>query len=278
LDSRGETLSATSLRSYYRTLSACLQEAVYRGLIAINPVRQSRPPRVPRHEAAHYTEENAEQLIKALETAPIRLQLAILLAAACGLRRGEVIGLQWSDVDLSGKRLIVRHSAQVVVGAGMSLKTPKSGKLRPIPLPELVVTAFEAWQKEQTLQRETAGSEWRLPETDLVFTDPDGTWYTLDHLTRDFADFITTRKLPPLTFHGLRHTYATLAIGNNLPVSTVSALLGHSQASTTLNIYTHTLPNTARAAADLIDAKFNHSSPNSSPISSPKTKNKHKSG
>ncbi|MHB9131013.1 MAG: site-specific integrase [Armatimonadota bacterium] len=283
LDTRGDRLSTTSHISYYHTLSTCLQEAVYRGLIPLNPVRQARPPRLQRHEAAHYDEETTMKLVKALDTAPARLRLAVLLAAACGLRRGEVIGLQWGDIDLSGKRLVVRHSAQVIPGAGMSLKVPKSGALRPVPLPALVVVAFKAWQKEQAQQRATAGAAWHaIPPagatTDLVFTDPDGTWYTLDHLTRNFTNFITTQKLPGLTFHGLRHTYATLAIGNNLPVSTVSALLGHSQSSTTLNIYTHADHSSARASADMIDAKFTPSSPDSSPNSSPKAKIKHKRG
>ena len=257
LDGRDGVISnATSLR-HLRTLSVMLQEAVYRQLITLNPARAVRAPRVQFKEARWYNEHDVKLLIAKLQGEPAVFRAMILIASLVGLRRGEIIGLEWSSIDWDNRTIAIRQSVQILTKTGQSLKEPKSASSkRTVALPGIVLQALLTWRDEQTQLQASLGSKWRVPK-DFICTTACGTWLSANQLTRAFKEFIERNGLPTITLHGLRHTAASLLISNGLNIRTVSSILGHSQASTTLNIYSHTFHSSLREAANIVDTMLN---------------------
>jgi integrase len=127
---------ATQLR-HFRTLTAMLQDAVYRGIIPANPARAVEPPRADRREAQHYGRQQITALLTALEDEPLPFRVLVLLALTTGARRGELIALTWQDVNWDEKRLRIRQAAYYVPGQGQSVKAPKTAySVRYVPLVE----------------------------------------------------------------------------------------------------------------------------------------------
>ncbi|MHB9133661.1 MAG: tyrosine-type recombinase/integrase [Armatimonadota bacterium] len=196
-DGRGDTLSGSTRLKYHRVLSSILQEAVYRHLIPTNPARAVRPPKSQRQEARFYDEADAHRLLLALDREPLRFRVFIPLAITLGLRRGEIIGLEWSHIDFPKKTLTIRQAAQLVSGKGQSLKVPKTAASnRMVSIPDFVLTCLKDWRREQKQQKASAGKAWRAdPHGDFIFTDTDGTWYLADQVSKDFRRFADLNNL-----------------------------------------------------------------------------------
>lgn len=233
----GAPLSQRSVEHIHRCLHTALQAAVRRGLIAHNPADNVDPPRGRQRPMETLTPADVLQLLAASrETA---YYIPILLAVSTGMRRGEILGLHWRDVDLDNGRISVRHSVQNVFGQ-RTLKTPKSGRARVVDLPDEVV------QKLRELKVK------RPPDGDgaekLVVTDSNGGMLHPDTLSKGFRR-IASRIGITVRFHDLRHTHATLLLLANMHPKIVSERLGHSTISITLDIYSHVIPSMQREAA-----------------------------
>lgn len=254
LDGRGSSISGATRLRHLRTLAVMLQEAVYRQHISRNPTRGVRSPRILRQEARYYEQQDIKRLMEALQQEAMVFRAMVYLAVLVGLRRGEIIALEWDAVDFGKRSLTIRQSVQILAKSGQSLKTPKAAaSMRTIAMPILLIETLQEWQKEQLVLKNQLGATWRGTRN-FVCTDMNGAWLSADQLTRDFKRFVERHNLPVITVHGLRHTAASLLIANGLPVRTVSTVLGHSQASTTLNIYCHTFKSSLQDAADVIDS------------------------
>lgn len=255
-------LSANSQLKYHRLLSLILQEAVYRGLIPQNPTKAVRPPRATRTEAQHYDEADVTKLLAALATEPLRFRVLVAVALTTGARRGEIVALRWEDVDWERGQIRICHSAYLVGGEKQGTKGTKTGQVRVVPLVEPAKSLLAEWQTAQTNEREA------LPVwcgDDFIFTEETGNWTRVDNVTKRWKVFLGKHKLPALPFHGLRHTAASVLLGNGLPVRTVAGLLGHAQASTTLNIYGHVLESSAKQATEILERVTGAMSPVVSP-------------
>jgi integrase len=170
-----------------------------------------------------------------------RLYALFCLASYCGLRRGEIIGLTWAEVDLDQGIAYVRET-----GDG---DDPKSeAGIRPIPLPAPALAALKSWRKRQTADRLAWGPDW--PETDRVFTREDGTPVPPQWLSVRFETLAYRAALPPVRFHDLRHGAASLCKAAGLDTKFISALLGHSRTSFTDATYVLLFPEVAKAAAE----------------------------
>lgn len=248
--SRG-TLSGKTQLHYHRFLSAMLETAVQWQMIPSNPCRRVKAPKAQRKETAYLDENQAVQLISALDGEPIQYRTMVLLILNTGLRRGELCALSWADINLDTAVLSVRRNAVYVSGRGVVLDTPKTkSSLRSIKLPQPVIPMlkqYRSWQAEHRLQM---GDLWQ--DNDLVFPSWNGAPLYPDTLTSWFSDFVRRHDLPPVTVHGLRHTNATLLIAAGTNLRTVSGRLGHSQASTTANIYAHAIQSADAAAAETL--------------------------
>jgi integrase len=174
-----------------------------------------------------------------------------LLALTLGLRRGELIGLRWSEVDLEGRGLHVRRGVQRVNGA-LAFVEPKTHRSRrPIPLPQLVIRALERHRAVQAAERLAMGSRWH--DEGLVFTSPIGTVLDPRNVTRAFEDLRDAAGLPWLRLHDLRHACATFLLAQGVEPRTVMEVMGHSSSRLTMDLYGHVLGDRLHAAADAMD-------------------------
>ena len=246
-------LSATSVRYIYNVLSNALTRAVKWQILSSNPCIAVDPPRKEKYHASVYNREELLQLIRAAE--PTRLLLPILLAAGCGMRRGEVCGLRWQDINLEQKLIFIRHS----------LDRPQKGKLELLPvktdhseralrIPEFLLPPLKCVAQEQSAAKATPDSEYQ--DQDFVFAWEDGSPVDPDFLDKKYRELIAEHNLKPIRFHDLRHTHATLLLLEHVAVKVVSERLGHSSVNITQDIYSHVLPEMQKEAAAAIDRVF----------------------
>lgn len=189
-----------------------------------------------------------------------RHEALFIVATALGLRKGEVLGLRWEDVDLDAATLTVRYQLQRVAGR-LALVPPKTARSRrTVNLPAIVVDALTRHRDRQRWERQRAGDDWQtdggfpaLGASGLVFTTPLGTPLDSANITHAFHDALQRAELPRMRFHDLRHGAASLMFSQGEDARTIMAVLGHSQISTTMDLYTHIMPPTMRDVARRID-------------------------
>jgi integrase len=236
-------------------LSQALKHAVATGVLFRNPAEQVKPPRPPRREIAILTKPEVATLLRTAEDRggglyAGALYLPVLVGITTGMRRGEILGLRWSDLDLKAGRLTVNQSMEQI-GAKITFKAPKTaGSRRTITLPAITVEALAAHRKAQAAERLRLG----LGKADLVFTQPDGEPMNAENLTRAFGKLIERAGVRRITFHGLRHTHISHQLIDGVHVKIVSERAGHASVSITLSVYAGFIPNMRADAAAGVDA------------------------
>jgi integrase len=179
------------------------------------------------------------------------LYMPTLVAASTGLRRGEVLGLRWRDIDFDNGTMQVTQAVEVV-GGKVGTKPPKTDRsARTIKLPSSLALELEQHRKQQLEQRLKLGLGGR---PDLVFTSPLGKMLHPDSVSEAFVNKVAEIEIKPITFHGLRHTHITLLLKSGVPVHVVSARAGHAKPSITLDTYCHLLGGEDNDAAKQADA------------------------
>ena len=174
------------------------------------------------------------------------------LLATTGMRRGELLGLRWSDIDLDAARLAIRQTV-TMVGNAPEVGTPKSrAGVRRVALDAGTVAALRSWKATQAAERLVIGQGWQ--GGDLVVTEPDGSAVHPQVLTRRFGVIVKRAGLPTIRLHDVRHSYATAALAAGVPVKVLSQRIGHADVSVTLAVYAHVMPGDDEAAADLVAA------------------------
>lgn len=249
-DGKG-TLSKTSVLHLHRVLHEALAVAVRLQLIPSNPADAVRPPRPVRPEMKVLTEAETGAILKAAQGTP--LYYPILIAATTGLRRGELLGLRWGDVDLETGTVSVRQSLQCT-SRGLAFTNPKTTKSRrTVALPPLATKALKEHRAAQSQERLLRGREW--VDHDLVFCAGDGRPWNPSTFSNQFHDF-TSKSRFPIRFHDLRHTHATQLFRAGVHPKMVSERLGHSNVGITLDQYTHVVEGMDREAAERINARL----------------------
>ncbi len=235
---RGGRIATRSVLHVFGVLRTMLNMAVRWGFMAKNPALLVNPPRSDTKEAAIYDEEQCRTLLKALEGAPIQYRAAVALALFSQIRKGELAGLDWKQVDLSDGTISICQSAVYVAGQGVIIKQPKTrAGVRKIVVPKYVVNLLKSLKRSQAEDRMRLGELWQ--QSGAVFLAWNGLRIHPDTVPNWFADFLKTNHLPKIRFHALRHTGASLLIAEGEDVTTVSRRLGHADAHTTLKIYAH---------------------------------------
>jgi len=222
-------------------LSQALKHAVRLELVARNVAQAVTPPRYSTPVMHVWTATEARQY---LDVAADRGRLGPLwlLALMTGLRKGEMLGLRWTDVDIAAGVLDVKQ-AQVMVAHRPRIGPPKSSAaLRTVALPEEVVAALRAHKARQGAQRLAAGPDWHAEGEGLVFTTPEGDMVRPARVARELARLTTLAGVPRIRVHDMRHTFVTQALASGADLKAVSVHVGHSQTSMTLNRYAHALP------------------------------------
>ena len=181
-----------------------------------------------------------------------RLFALFAVGVAVGLRKGELAGLRWEDVDLDQGLVHVRQTIQRVYGVGMVTGPPKSARSRrDVPLPVYAGVALKEHRTRQLEERLAMGRYWI--DSGLVFTTTIGTGLDPRNLTRVLDELIAAAGVRRIRFHDLRHTCASLLLAQGVPARVVMDVLGHSQFSITMDLYSHVMPSALREAADAID-------------------------
>lgn len=245
-------LAPKTILDHHRVISKILSTAVKWGLLEKNVAMRADPPKVPHREISYLNEQEVRQMLTLLEKEPIQYQTMITLLVYTGIRRGELCGLEWKDIDFENQVMHVVRSAQYIGNKTMITKEPKTKSgIRHFSLSIhacILLKKYKRWQLEQKFN---AGDRWE--ESDRLFTSWNGKPIHPDTVTDWFSKFIKRSGLPYVTLHSLRHTNATLMIAEGTDVCTVSRRLGHANTATTLNIYAHALKSKDREAANTLD-------------------------
>jgi integrase len=247
----GAGLSPKTVRNVHVVLRKALSDAVRWGLLSRNVAEHADPPRLREAGSTKLQTWDGSQLRTFLDhVRGERLYAAYLLAASTGMRRGEVLGLRWQDVDLDGAQLSVRQTL-ISIDYRLTFGTPKTGKgRRVIALDVATVAAVRSWKRVQLEERLALGEGYQ--DAGLVFALEDGSPVHPVLFSQAFDRAVAVAGVPKIRLHDLRHTHATLALQAGVHPKVVSERLGHSTVAFTMDVYSHAIPAMQADAADLI--------------------------
>lgn len=247
-------ISRRTQKHYPEVLSSLFSYSVSWGVLAENPCKNVRAPKVQSSDPRYYDTAEVAKMLSLMEKEPIDKKVGVYLALYTGMRRGEIAGLKWDNIDLQNGVLYIDQTL-LKTKSGIIIDTPKNkSSIRHIKISKSLITILEEyklWQDEQKKALEGYGIK-----TGYVFTRNNGELVDPDSFTHWMTSFIRKNALQPISFHGLRHTSATLLISSGLPVKAVSSRLGHARESTTTDIYNHVIKSVDIMAADALDKIF----------------------
>ena len=236
-------LSGKTILEHHRLLRAMLHRAVYWQLIVANPAERVQPPKARKPKRKSYDDEQTKILLENLELLPsedAKYKVAIILTVFTGVRLGELMGLEWQDVDFKNGILSINRSSQYLADMGVFTKVPKTeSSIREIAIPEFIISLLEEYNLWYEEQKSIYGELWT--NSDRLFVQADGKPMHPSTISKWFVRYVAQIGLPVINFHGLRHTNASLLVAQNIDIAIISARLGHAQISTTLNFYVHPL-------------------------------------
>jgi len=247
-------LSAQTVLHIHRVFSEALGQAVRWQLLAVNPALAVQPPRAKRPELTIPDAETVERIVETAKGTSI--YVAVLLAAATGMRRGEILGLRWSEVDLQQGvvRVVTTYQRS---RRGLEFADPKTQRARrTIALPPFAVEVLRRHQRHQTARKLAAGRAWH--DSNLVTELGDGRPLDPSEFTRKFADLAKRAGAPGVRLHDMRHAFATMLLNSGVHPKIASEALGHSTVGITLDTYSHVLPNMQGVAAAAIQEALGH--------------------
>jgi len=246
--------SLSTVQRAHAVLRSMLSEAMREQYVDRNVASLVRAPRGERVDVKWWTATEATVFLDSLEGHPF--VGLFTLALALGMRRGELLGLRWQDVDLEGRKLHIRQTIQRLGKAeGLVIGPPKTNRSRrSIPLPQLCINALEKRRVLQQVDRHRIGEAWI--DLDLVFGSVVGSAVDPSNLRRSFIAAVSSAGLPQIRFHDLRHTCATLLVSQGVPMRVVMEILGHSTMGITSDLYSHVMPAVLTDAVSAVSASL----------------------
>lgn len=254
-DSECPGLSARTLNNHNRILTSIFLDAVDMELISKNPLEKVKLPREKKKEVKPYDLEQSRILLDKVQEQQL-LAMPVTLALLLGLRRGECLGLRWSDVDFNNKVVKIRQNLEYVSG-NYYFKEPKTlNSIRDIAIPDILVDYLKEHKKWQNEMKLLSGGSWKNIN-DLVCTKiKDGDKIKPNYISDEFRRFLIKNNLPIIRFHDLRHTNATLMLAAGISSKVAQTRLGHSNISITLDLYSHVLKSVDHEASEKINTIF----------------------
>ena len=266
-------LSEKTILHHHRLISAILTQATRDHLIPYNVAEKNytKAPRVARKEAVFLEDYETKIVISRLAAEPIKWKTATMLLIYSGMRRGELMGLEWKDIDFENHVIHISRTSQYVSSLGIITKDTKNyASTRTIKLPPeafSLLADYNSWWHETQI---AMGSKWKYRvevtyangkkefiDNDRLFIKDDSTPMNPDSLTDWIHNFVEKNNLPKFSPHSLRHTNASLLIANGVNIPTVSKRLGHSNVSTTTRIYSHAIQSADEIASEVLSEKLN---------------------
>lgn len=247
-------LSQKYLHHQYGALLNIFEYAERNKMITENPMKYVEAPRMKKKPVDALSDEQAKAFFEKAKNCPIDLQCILTMLITTGLRRGELVGLKWKDIDVSAGVLHVERGVSYTHGSGVVVSTPKtSSSIRDVPLMPATVDVIERYMEDTKKKNPSS-----IIKDAYLFHRSDDIFRPIDPnaITRRVKRFMKNNGLPDLSPHDLRHSCATLLLAQGADVKSVQQILGHSDASTTLNFYVRADINQMRAATDKMAAAF----------------------
>ena len=244
----GEPLTAGTIKHTYHVLRGAMDKAVQAGLIHRSPCAGIQLPKGEKKKPVIYDETQIQQLLDFARGT--EMELIIDLELCMGMRRGELLGLQWQDIDWEKKQIHIIRSRVAVDGKSV-VKQPKTeSSTRIVDVPEILMKKLRAHKVKCMEQKIRVGR--RLLEEDFIIVHPDGKPIYPEYVSQMFTKLQKRANLPKCRFHDLRHLCASIMVKQGVEVKVAQERLGHKDITTTMNIYAHVLPGSAREAAEKI--------------------------
>ena len=234
----GQPLAEKSIKHHYNVLNLIFGYAEKQDIIPKNPMKKVDPPKGSKRDVDALTEDEAVRFFDALLTCDFEFRCILQVLITTGLRRGECLGLQWADIDFQNATLTVNRSVTYTPECGITVAAPKTAhSIRTIPVVGSTLSLLKQLQKQQ--EREHPAT---LLSGAFVFSRPDDLFAPRDPsaITRHMKRFVRSAGLPDVSPHDLRHSCASLLLSSGADVKSVQEILGHADASTTLNFYVKT--------------------------------------
>lgn len=248
-------LAPKTLRHQYATLKLIFDNAERREMIVKNPMKQVDTPKLQKHPVDALSQQEAKEFFRAITECPLDFRCILQLLITTGIRRGECAGLKWKDVDLTGGILKIERNVTCSAGNGIVVGTPKTqNSVREIPMMDSTLALLKQYKRQ--IEREWPNTllneAYLFPNTTSVFEPRDP-----NTITRRLKRFMKRNSLPDLSPHDLRHSCATLLLAQGADIKSVQEILGHADASTTLNFYVKADLQQMRSATEKYAAAFN---------------------
>ena len=237
-----ETVSGSSVHREHANIHKALKYAVQLDLIPFNPADRVERPKAQKHVSTYYTAEEMEQFLEL--TKAHKLALLFQMTAFYGLRRSEVIGLKWDNIDFDSSIFTIRHVVTQTNVEGKSTliqadRAKNKSSVRSLPLVGGIRERLEALQGQQEKNKEICGDCYNQDFLGYVFVDEMGNLYKPDMVSETFQKLLNKHGLRKIRFHDIRHSCASLLLKNGVNLKLIQEWLGHSDISTTMNIYAH---------------------------------------
>lgn len=251
----GGGLAPKTIKHYHTFISSVLERAVKWGIISDNPCHRVDTPKADKTKIQFLDDQQALKFMEALESESLEYRVIFSTLLLTGMRRGELLGLEWPDIDFNAGVIHIRRTSQYAPGAGIYTDTTKTEQsMRPLSAPAELLDMLRRYRVEQGERRLKLGDKWakEWAEHPRLFTQWDGKPMHPNAPYQELQKLLQRNGLPRVSLHSLRHTNATLLIRSGTDVRTVSGRLGHSQTSTTLNIYAEFLQSADKAASEAL--------------------------
>ncbi len=249
-------LSDKTILHHHRLICTILAKAKKERIVPCNVAAEyADAPRVRAKEPPHLDDVQARLVVeKLLSEEDIRIKTALLLLLYSGMRRGELCGLSWPDIDYKNSLIHIMRASQYQEGVGIvEVPTKNDTSVRAIKLPPIVFSQLREYRLWWIEQKMANGDRWK-GEKQRLFIQSDGNPINPDTINYWLDKFLKKNDFPKITPHGLRHTFATLQIAAGVDIRTLQARGGWAQAETPMKIYAHAIKSAAEAATDALDA------------------------
>ena len=244
-----EALSATTIKHHHQNISKALNDALRRGLIYSNPAAAARVPKAEKYKAEYLEPKQIDDMLLLFKGNVV--ELPVTLCTVYGLRRSEVLGLRWCNVNFEKRTITIAETLQQNTGGNYTDKPKTESSYRTLPITDSVYNILCEHKALQDERKVLMGDYY--VNSDYVCTWNNGEIITPNYLTRTFHSVISKSSLPQIRLHDLRHSVASNLIANGMSIVDVQEWLGHANASTTLDVYSHACKSSKENIANAIE-------------------------
>lgn len=239
-------ISSQTMRHQYCTLNLIFEYAVKLHYIAENPLKQVKTPKLDKHKVDALSKSEVLTFINEIENLPLKQRTIYYLLLTTGVRRGECFGLQWGDIDFETRLMKIERNVTYTASNGVHVGLPKTNTgIRTIPLTEAMIKLLKAYKKDE-------GKTVAVQDKMFLFHSADSNYLPQDptYITKHMKRLMKRINLPDMSPHDLRHTCASILLQSGADIKSVQDILGHANASTTLNFYVKSDIEAMRASAE----------------------------